>query len=202
MDSGGQDQDRQIVVASEHLPLVLRDLDEQVRIVDDGARLGLTPLVELADVRGTANALEDERVTSLKPAALDGVLAVGAVDDEGVPAGFNPRNGEDDAQVAPWIDVFAPGVEVTSTYLGEVGGEDVRISGDDGPPVAWGRSTATRHGRAPRSPPATSPEPSPRGSSRAGHPRRPSRTSVRGISRVRVPEHRPRQPDETPPREG
>ena len=43
------------------------------------------------------------------PAALDDVLAVGALDENGDPAAFSPT--------APWVDVYAPGVRVESTYL-------------------------------------------------------------------------------------
>lgn len=43
------------------------------------------------------------------PAALPGVVAVGAVDDAGVPPSFSPY--------APWIDVVAPGVDVVSTAV-------------------------------------------------------------------------------------
>jgi hypothetical protein len=44
------------------------------------------------------------------PAALDGVVAVGAATDEGKPASFTPRN-------KYWIDLLAPGESVLSTYL-------------------------------------------------------------------------------------
>jgi len=43
------------------------------------------------------------------PAALDDVIAVGALDEAGAVASFSPR--------APWVDVYAPGVRLTSTYL-------------------------------------------------------------------------------------
>ncbi|MGH4027054.1 MAG: S8 family peptidase [Pseudonocardiaceae bacterium] len=72
-----------------------------------------------------------EPTAALFPAALDGVLAVGALDAD-VPAEFNPRNGANESEPAPWIDVFAQGVNVTSTYLGESGGEQVRIPAEDG----------------------------------------------------------------------
>lgn len=44
------------------------------------------------------------------PAALDHVVAVGAADAKGVRAPFTPAD-------VPWIDVLAPGVQLTSTYL-------------------------------------------------------------------------------------
>jgi membrane-anchored mycosin MYCP len=48
------------------------------------------------------------------PAALDGVVAVGAATDEGKPTSFTPLN-------KYWIDLLAPGENVLSTYLeGEV----------------------------------------------------------------------------------
>jgi membrane-anchored mycosin MYCP len=49
------------------------------------------------------------RTTPMWPAALDGVIAVGAADGEGKPAAFSPE--------LPWIDFLAPGVDVKSTYL-------------------------------------------------------------------------------------
>jgi hypothetical protein len=57
------------------------------------------------------------------PAAFDEVVAVGAVDSDGRLASFSPR--------APWVDVKAPGVDVTSTYLdGEV---ELRAATDRNP---------------------------------------------------------------------
>jgi membrane-anchored mycosin MYCP len=44
------------------------------------------------------------------PAALDGVVAVGAATDEGEPASFTPLD-------KYWIDLLAPGEKVLSTYL-------------------------------------------------------------------------------------
>jgi membrane-anchored mycosin MYCP len=81
---------------------------------------------------------------ALFPAALDGVLAVGALDGD-VLAEFNPRNGAVEAEPAPWIDVFAQGVNVTSTYLGEPGGEKVIMPGEDGgqEKVVWFNGWAT-----------------------------------------------------------
>lgn len=51
--------------------------------------------------------------TPIWPAALDDVIAVGAVDDKGALAGFSART--------PWVNVKALGVDVVSTFLtGEV----------------------------------------------------------------------------------
>ena len=44
------------------------------------------------------------------PAALDGVVSVGAIDDAGEIAPFSPAG-------VPWVDVVAPGVDRVSTYL-------------------------------------------------------------------------------------
>jgi subtilisin family serine protease len=44
------------------------------------------------------------------PAALDDVLAVGSIDEHGEEAPFTPAN-------APWVDVLAPGVDVSSTFF-------------------------------------------------------------------------------------
>lgn len=43
------------------------------------------------------------------PAALDHVVAVGAAACDGTPAPFTPKD-------APWIDVYAPGINVLSTF--------------------------------------------------------------------------------------
>src|SRR4051794_15503722 len=74
-----------------------------------------------------------ERAAPLFPAALDGVLAVGAVDAAGKSAPFNPIDGTDPSKPAPWIDVLAPGVEITSTYLDETGDQHVLVPNDDKP---------------------------------------------------------------------
>ncbi len=56
------------------------------------------------------------------PAALPNVVAVGAEDADGRPAGFNPPG-------VPWIDLFAPGVDVESTFLiGDVDVRDVQLA--------------------------------------------------------------------------
>jgi membrane-anchored mycosin MYCP len=55
------------------------------------------------------------------PAALDGVVAVGALDGDRAPASFNPRNGKHPEEVAPWIDLLAPGVNVRGAYFGGSG---------------------------------------------------------------------------------
>lgn len=69
---------------------------------------------------------------ALYPAALDNVLAVGALDaTRKVAAPFNPR-GAHDTDTAPWIDVFAPGERVVSTYLGDGTPERVLVENDDG----------------------------------------------------------------------
>jgi subtilisin family serine protease len=56
------------------------------------------------------------------PAAFDKVISVGACDDKGDAADFSPD--------APWVDLLAPGVDVSSTYL--VGEVTVKCSGHDG----------------------------------------------------------------------
>src|SRR5690242_18878345 len=66
------------------------------------------------------------RGAPLFPAALDNVLAVGALGPDGAPATFNPR-GATPADIAPWIDVCAPGVDTVSAYLGATDGEKVLV---------------------------------------------------------------------------
>jgi membrane-anchored mycosin MYCP len=59
------------------------------------------------------------------PAALPDVVAVGALDGDEF-ADFNPRGvGKDD--VAPWIDVFGPGVNVKGAYFGDGQTQDVSV---------------------------------------------------------------------------
>jgi membrane-anchored mycosin MYCP len=69
------------------------------------------------------------------PAALPSVVAVGALGSAGA-ATFNPTireaNTEPDgatsaAELAPWINVLAPGVNITSAYFGDLHGERVQI---------------------------------------------------------------------------
>jgi membrane-anchored mycosin MYCP len=81
----------------------------------------------------------------LFPAALDGVLSVGAGQPGKPPATFNPRDAR--GKLAPWIDVCAPGVDVRSAYLGWVeGGERVELPGlppGEQAPLFYGFATWT-----------------------------------------------------------
>jgi len=86
---------------------------------------------ELDDAEREEQAMP-QRAAPLFPAALDGVLAVGAVDAAGYGASFNPVDGSDPSRPAPWIDVFAPGVEIVSTYLDERGDQKVLVPRDRG----------------------------------------------------------------------
>jgi hypothetical protein len=70
------------------------------------------------------------RGAALFPAALDDVLAVGALDGR-ADAAFTPRGAHDEG-TAPWIDVFAPGVETVSTYLGDAQRATVAVREADG----------------------------------------------------------------------
>jgi hypothetical protein len=88
---------------------------------------------------------------ALFPAALDGVLAVGAIDEHGQVADFNPRGGAD-GEWAPWIDGFCRGTDVVSAYLGDgvEGGEEVDLSLENQRPRTnvetfhgWARWTGT-----------------------------------------------------------
>jgi membrane-anchored mycosin MYCP len=97
-------------------------------------------VVAAAGNHGSADLNDDQRRrigmpltrnAPLYPAALDNVIAVGALDTNGQPATFNPR-GAIDQEFAPWIDVWAPGVDVESTYLGENANEQVRVEDGDG----------------------------------------------------------------------
>ena len=72
-----------------------------------------------------------ERGAPMFPAALDNVVAVGALATDGTAADFNPR-GAHGPETAPWIDTFAPGVDLVSTYLGDGRREQVLVPGADG----------------------------------------------------------------------
>jgi membrane-anchored mycosin MYCP len=87
----------------------------------------------------------ESRSAALFPAALDGVLAIGARDRNGRVESFNPR-GADGAELAPWIDGFCPGTKV-SAYLGDgvAEGEKADLSPEDDPP---GSQHGTFHGWA------------------------------------------------------
>jgi len=74
------------------------------------------------------------------PAASPNVIAVGALHN-GCPAGFNPTVQKRDAKkcgaaagadLAPWIDMLAPGVDITGAYFGDSHEEDVLVP-DPGP---------------------------------------------------------------------
>jgi membrane-anchored mycosin MYCP len=91
-----------------------------------------------------------DRSAALFPAALDGVLAIGARDENGDVADFNPR-GADGEGWAPWIDGFCPGTAV-SAYLGDgvAGGEVADLSLEDEKPLSrcerfhgWAKWTGT-----------------------------------------------------------
>ena len=70
-----------------------------------------TVVVAAAGNHGDTDEGDDEnRRKPAWPAALDHVVAVGAADAQGTPAGFTPAD-------VPWVDVLAPGVDVVSTYL-------------------------------------------------------------------------------------
>jgi len=72
----------------------------------------------------TASSATDTAVRGAAwPAALDDVVAVGALDETGEVASFSPT--------APWVDVYAPGVRLVSTYLDD----SFRVYGNDSTPT-------------------------------------------------------------------
>jgi len=119
--------------------------DGRAPLVLERAIAQLTPsmvIVAAAGNHGMGGLSADERATAglparnaaLFPAALDNVLAVGALDGRQpgrVDAAFTPRGAHDEG-TAPWIDVFAPGVETVSTYLGDARPERVAVREADG----------------------------------------------------------------------
>jgi hypothetical protein len=64
------------------------------------------------------------RSTTSRRRCLDGTVAGGRV---------HPRGAGARADTAPWIDVFAPGVETVSTYLGDGDPGEVLVRDADGP---------------------------------------------------------------------
>jgi subtilisin family serine protease len=68
-----------------------------------------TVVVAAAGNHGEGGKLADPRWPAW-PAALDGVVAVGATDEAGEVASFSPKG-------VPWVDVLAPGTDRVSTYL-------------------------------------------------------------------------------------
>jgi len=89
---------------------------------DDTEPPALRAAIALLVERGTAvvaaagNAGEDPDFAGRPfwPAALDGVIAVGAYDST---TGEAPPPLADFSNSAPWVDIYAPGVKVHSTYL-------------------------------------------------------------------------------------
>jgi hypothetical protein len=65
------------------------------------------------------------------PAALDGVLAVGAREENGDIASFNPRDVSGTGW-APWIDGFFRGTGIVSAYLGDRSAEEVELPDPSG----------------------------------------------------------------------
>ena len=131
-----------------NLSLGCSTADGQAPMVLERAIAQLTPTMAVVAAAGNhgTNKLDDtdredqgmpRRAAPLFPAALDGVLAVGAVDAHGAPASFNPVDGSDETKPAPWIDVFAPGVQVVSTYLDEAGDQQVRVPIEGTKPVEY-----------------------------------------------------------------
>jgi subtilisin family serine protease len=110
--------------------------DGRAPLVLERAIAQLTPstvVVAAAGNHGEPHAATDRRPApnaALFPAALDNVIAVGALDGTGA-AAFTPR-GAGQADTAPWINVFAPGVDVVSTYLGDGAPERVLVENADG----------------------------------------------------------------------
>ena len=112
-------------VAVLNLSVGLCTEDGKPPLVLERAVAQLTPsmiVVAAAGNHGSAHPTDEQRKelpargAPLFPAALDNVLAVGALDGD-VAAEFNPC-GAGGSGLAPWIDVCAPGVNTVSSYLG------------------------------------------------------------------------------------
>jgi hypothetical protein len=120
-----------------NLSLGLTTGDAEPPLVLSRAIAQLTPdivVVAAAGNHGSATVSAEERENLgmpldpravLFPAALDNVISVGPLNKEGQVAEFTPRGAGD--AYAPWIDVYAQGEGVESTYLGDGSREMVRI---------------------------------------------------------------------------
>jgi membrane-anchored mycosin MYCP len=138
----GEYQDAGISVLNLSVGVVVTE-DGAPPLVLERAIAQLTPSIVVVAAAGNhgspeINDAQRERIgmplarnAPLYPAALDNVIAVGALGTDGQPAAFNPR-GATDSEFAPWIDVWAPGVDIESAYLGENNNEQVRVENRDG----------------------------------------------------------------------
>lgn len=70
-----------------------------------------------------ASAGNDATCVPMYPAALDGVIGVGAIDDDGDPAPFT--------NYGPWVRACAPGVDVTSIFFEDFDGGEPSVAGAD-----------------------------------------------------------------------
>jgi subtilisin family serine protease len=104
-----------------NLSLACQTQDGQPPMVLSRAVDLLSP--EMVIVAAAGN-IDNDLVDGTKPmwpAAFDKVISVGACDDNGVAADFSPA--------APWVDLLAHGVDVSSTYL--VGKVTIKCDGHD-----------------------------------------------------------------------
>lgn len=90
-----------------NLSLGCYTLDNQPPLLLQRAVQLLAPTTLIVAAAG--NHREPRRPRPFWPAALDGVVAVGARDQRGRLSGFSPH--------APWVDVTAPGEDLVSDYL-------------------------------------------------------------------------------------
>jgi hypothetical protein len=107
--------------------------DGKPPLVLERALAMLTPTILVVAAAGNhgANTAKNQlphRYAPAFPAALPNVVAVGALDGA-EPARFNPTvrgsAGTAPSELAPWIDVLAPGVGVVGAYLGDSPGGEV-----------------------------------------------------------------------------
>jgi hypothetical protein len=127
-------------------------VDGQPPLVLDRAIARLTPRMVVVAAAGnygrdTSNGPTDDSLpgpeTAVWPAAFPDVVAVGATGRSGDLADFSPR--------VPWVDLVAPGVDVTSTYLtGAVMVPDVNVPQKDVPQDFFGMAqwSGTSHAAA------------------------------------------------------
>ena len=115
-----------------NLSLVCYTVDGRPPLAMAQAVSRLDPQIVVVAAAGNHGGAEDEaaRTRPAWPAALPGVIAVGAADDDGVAAGFTPPG-------VPWVDLYTNGVGLVSTYLNGDLTPGAGV-GPGGPPTTFG----------------------------------------------------------------
>lgn len=105
--------DRRVDVLN--LSLGCRTRDGQPPLVLRRAVEVLAPRMVIVAAAGNHGMTEDRR-RPIWPAALPGVLAVGALEDHQITPGVQPTVADISPEL-PWVDCVAPGIDLISTYV-------------------------------------------------------------------------------------